>query len=44
METSGVVYEVDCNNYFKKYTGETDRKWKERMIEHKNDRKKKSKK
>ena len=25
METSGVVYEVDCNNCLKKYTGETGR-------------------
>ena len=31
METSGVVYEVDCNNCFKKYTGETGRKLKERI-------------
>ena len=37
METSGVVYEVDCDNYFKKYTCETGRKWKERMKEQKND-------
>ena len=37
METSGVVYEVDCDNYFKKYTCETGRKLKERMKEHKND-------
>ena len=29
METSGVVYEVDCNNCFKKYTGKTGRKLKE---------------
>ena len=28
METSGIVYEVDCNNCFKRYTGETGRKWK----------------
>ena len=28
METSGIVYEVDCNNCFKWYTGETGRKWK----------------
>ena len=27
--------EVDCNNCFKKYTGETGRKLKERMKEHK---------
>ena len=37
MESSGVVYEVDCNNCFKKYTGETGRKLKERMKEHKDD-------
>ena len=37
METSGVVYEVDCNNCLKKYTGETGRKLKERMKEHKDD-------
>ena len=37
METSGVVYEVNCNNYLKKYTGETGRKLKERMKEHKDD-------
>ena len=29
MWTSGVVYEVDCNNSLKKYTGETGRKLKE---------------
>ena len=28
METSRVVYEVDCNNYFKKYTNETAENWK----------------
>ena len=38
METSGVVYEVDCNNYLKRYTGdETGGKLKERMKEHKDD-------
>ena len=37
METSGVVYEVDCNNCLKKYIGETCRKLKERMKEHKDD-------
>ena len=37
METSGVVYEVDCNNFLKKYTGETGRKLKERIKEHKDD-------
>ena len=34
METSDVVYEVDCNNCFKKCTGETGGKLKERMKEH----------
>ena len=29
METSGVVYEVDCNNCLKNYTYETGRKLKE---------------
>ena len=24
IETSGIVYEVDCNNCLKKYTGKTD--------------------
>ena len=37
MENLGVVYEVDCNNCLKMYTGETGRKVKERMKEHKND-------
>ena len=37
METSNVVYEIHCNNYFKTYTGKTGRKLKERMKEHKND-------
>ena len=38
METSGVVYEVDCNNCLKRYTGdETGGKLKERMKEHKDD-------
>ena len=37
METSGVVYEVDCNNCLKTCTGETGRKLKERIKEHKND-------
>ena len=40
METSGVVYEVDCKNCFKKYTGKTGRKLKERMNEHRNDEEK----
>ena len=31
MESSGVVYEVDCNNSFRNYTGETGRKLKKRM-------------
>ena len=45
METSGVVYEADCNcnNCFKRYTGETARKLKERMKEHKDDGKKSQK-
>ena len=37
METSGVVYEVDCNNCLKNYTYETGRKLKEWMKEHKDD-------
>ena len=37
METSGLVYEVDCNNCFKKYTGETGRKLKVKMKVHKDD-------
>ena len=37
METSGVFYEVDCNNCIKKYTGETDRELKERMKNYKDD-------
>ena len=37
IKSSGAVYEVDCNNYFKKYTGETGRKSKEIMKEHKVD-------
>ena len=38
METSGVVYEADCNNCLKRYTGnESGRKLKERMKEHKDD-------
>ena len=37
METSGTVYKVDCNNCLKKYTGETGRKLRERMKEHKDD-------
>ena len=37
MEISGVVYEVDCNNYLKKYTNEIGRKLKERMKERKDD-------
>ena len=31
METSVVVYEADSNNCFKKYTGGTGRKLKERI-------------
>ena len=37
IKSSGAVYEVDCDNYFKKYTGETGRKSKEIMKEHKVD-------
>ena len=37
METSGVVYEEDCNNCLKKYTDETGIKLKEIMKEHKDD-------
>ena len=37
MGTSDVVYEVDCNNCFTKYTGETGGKLKERIKEHKDD-------
>ena len=37
METSGVVYEVDCNNCLNKCTGETGRTLKERMKEYKDD-------
>ena len=37
MENLGVVYEVDCNNFLKIYIGETGRKVKERIKEHKND-------
>ena len=37
IKSSGAVYEVDCNNYFKKYTGETGRKSKEIMKENKVD-------
>ena len=37
MKTLGVVYEVDCNDCLKKYTGERGRKLKERMKEHKDD-------
>ena len=44
METSGVVYEVDCNNCFKKYTGETGRTLKEIIKELKDDRGKSQKK
>ena len=29
MGTSGVVYEVNCNNCFKKYTGKTGRTFKD---------------
>ena len=35
METSGVVYEVDCNNFLNQHKGETGRRLKERMTEHK---------
>ena len=35
METPGVTYEIDCDNSFKKHTGETSRKLKERMREQK---------
>ena len=34
MVISGVVYEVDCNNCLKQYTGQAARKLKERMKEH----------
>ena len=37
METSGKVYEADCSNCLKMCTGETGRKVKERMKEHKDD-------
>ena len=37
METSSVLFEVDCNNCLKKYTGETGRKLKEIMKEHEDD-------
>ena len=37
METSAVVCKVDCNKCLKRYTGETGRKLKERMKEHKDD-------
>ena len=37
METSGVFYEVDCNNCITKYAGETDRQLKERMKNYKDD-------
>ena len=37
METSGLVYKVDCNNCFKKYTGETGTKSKVTMKKHKDD-------
>ena len=37
MENLGVVYEVDCNNCLKICIGETGRKVKERIKEHKND-------
>ena len=40
MENSVVVYEVDCNNCLKKYTGETGRNLKERMREYKDDEEK----
>ena len=35
--TSGTVYELNCNESTKIYTGETRRKWIERIKEHKND-------
>ena len=37
IKSSGAVYEVDCSNCFKKYTGETGRKSKEIIKEHKDD-------
>ena len=37
METSGVVYEVECDNCFRNYTGETGRKLKGRMKGHEDD-------
>ena len=37
MESSGVVYEVDCINCVKKHISETGRKLKERIKEHKDD-------
>ena len=37
MESLGVVYELHCNNYFRKYTGEAGRKLKERIKKHKDD-------
>ena len=40
MENSGVVYEVDCNSCLERYAGETGRKLKERMKEHKDDEEK----
>ena len=43
METWGAIYEVDCNNCLKKYTGKAGRKLKERMKEH-NDNGEKSRK
>ena len=35
MKTSGVAYEVDYNNQFKKYTVVAGKKLKQRMKEHK---------
>ena len=40
MNISGVVYEVDCNNCLKQYTGERGKKLKERMGEHKDNEEK----
>ena len=40
METSAVVCELDRHNCLKTYTGETGRKLKEKMKEHKDDEEK----
>ena len=37
IKTSGVVYEVDCNNSSKKYTGESGKKVEWNNKEHKDD-------